>query len=109
MSNKSKKITINNITAIDIGHKRLRIVKGNKPLFPKEIVGTPQKYNLKVIYGKKEYPTSYIIGSKDGKIRSGVLRLGHDLYLHKLNITLKTILEIELLDNGKYVIRKVSV
>jgi len=69
------RITITNITRKDFQAKQIRILAAQKALFPEERRGFPQIYDVTVTWNGHSYPCSYRIGSKDGKMRSGVLRL----------------------------------
>ncbi len=73
-------IIIDNITFKDRQKGIIRILKKNKFLFPKEIRGEPKRYFLIFNYKWKKYSANYRIGSKDGKSRSGVLKLDRKLY-----------------------------
>jgi hypothetical protein len=102
----SKSLIINNITDKDVTKGQIRITVANKPFFPEEIMGKPMTHPMTFIYEGGEYPASYKIGSKDGKSRSGVLKLTPDLYNGKLSIEPGVIWVITLLSEGVYSIRK---
>ncbi len=65
--------TIDNITENDIKTRIFRIGTANKPFFPEEIRGNPKNHTINIVFEKQEMPATYRIGSKDGKIRSGVI------------------------------------
>mgnify|MGYP000883431072 CR=1 FL=1 len=62
---------VDNITDSDIKYRYIRILKGNKKYFPKEVIGQPESYDIQILYGDKVFSATYIIGSKDHKSRSG--------------------------------------
>ncbi|SFN34419.1 hypothetical protein SAMN05428949_2502 [Chitinophaga sp. YR627] len=68
-------ITVTSITQRDIERKQIRILANQKELFPTEQRGFPKIYDITVICEYTVYDCTYKIGSKDGKARSGVLRL----------------------------------
>jgi hypothetical protein len=68
-------IIIANITRRDFLGKRIRILAAQKELFPEERRGFPQTYDVTVTWKSRSYACTYRIGSKDGRARSGVLRL----------------------------------
>ncbi|MDO6435639.1 hypothetical protein Q4E93_33810 [Flavitalea sp. BT771] len=70
-----KEITIINITQKDCDRKQIRILAHQKELFPMEGPGYPETYEITVVWEDKSYRCAYRIGSRDGKLRSGVLRL----------------------------------
>ncbi|HWB93324.1 MAG TPA: hypothetical protein VG605_15790 [Puia sp.] len=69
------KITITNITRKDYARKQIRILAHQKDLFPAERPGFPKTYDITIVWGDNPYNCTYTIGSKDGKFRSGILRL----------------------------------
>lgn len=73
------RITITNVTRKDFQAKQIRILAAQKELFPDEQRGNPQIYDVTVSWDGHSYPCSYRIGSKDGKMRSGILRLQNGL------------------------------
>ncbi len=95
-------IFIENITNNDFKVKQLRIIVKNKYLFPTERTGNPSTYSLIFIIDKHEFEVKYIIGSKDGKSRSGVLKL--DLEFFKINKG--TILKITKIESNKYTLER---
>jgi len=100
-------IIIDNVTENDVNSKQLRITVKNKELFPKEIPGKPITYDLHFsIYPESEtFKASYKIGSKDGRSRSGILKLPKNIYEEILKIKPNSILEISIGEN-KYTIKK---
>jgi hypothetical protein len=98
---KSKEIIVETITDKDCLSKKIRILADNKHIFPLEIIGTPLKHKIIFEYKNKEYNASYIIGSKDGKSRSGVLKLDTQLY-QLLNVSCGINLKIVKISNNKY-------
>jgi hypothetical protein len=68
-------ITITNITQKDVQRKQIRILAHQKELFPTERPGFPMAYAIKVSWKSRSYNCTYTIGSKDGRARSGVIRL----------------------------------
>jgi len=87
-------IFIDNITKSDAKSRNIRITVDNKFLFPAELLGHPKTYPLNFSTGPKEFIATYRIGSKDGKSRSGVLKLGDDVYNDLLKIKAGTNLKI---------------
>lgn len=82
---------IDNITVSDVRSKILRILVANQPYFPGAENGIDTSYNIKVIINGKIYEAIY-----RAKIRrSGILRLGAEIYndilkiepAEKLNVT----------------------
>lgn len=73
-------VIIDNITEKDAQGKIIRILAGNKFLFPREIIGQPIKHDLIINYYNIKYNVTYTIGSHDENERSGVLRIGSELY-----------------------------
>lgn len=65
---------INNITQSDVSSNQIRIIQGNKHLFPAEKLGTTETYDITLIYNGEDYTGTYKIGSKDGRSRSGILK-----------------------------------
>ena len=100
-------IIITNITAKDAKAKKIRITANNKPLFPSERSGIVQKYDLTFSHNDEYYIANYTIGSKDRRNRSGIIKLGDELYLNKLNISEGTSLRIRKIDLHKYEINKI--
>ncbi len=84
-------IYIENITDKDYSKKQVRIIVRNKFLFPDEIIGISKVYNLIIIIGSNEFQTTYRIGSKDGKSRSGVLKTDFDKWGINFGSVLKVI------------------
>jgi hypothetical protein len=103
---KTNCIIIDNITEYDLSNKQLRITVANKHLFPFERLGNPITHDLIFVVDNQEYTARYTIGSKDGKSRSGVLKLGIELYLDLLKDVQPTVLKICKNDQNKYTIEK---
>lgn len=101
----SNYIVVNNITDADLAKNQLRITIDNKHLFPAERISEPKVYEVAMIYNGNLYSCSYRIGSKDGRSRSGVLRLGSYL-VSKMNFGENDVVTITQLSAGKYEIRK---
>ncbi len=100
----NKSIIVNNITESDVSSNQLRITIANKHLFPSEKVGQPQVYNISLVYKGKVFSCTYRIGSKDGKSRSGVLKLGSDL-VSSMKLRSSNIVTISALAAGQYEIK----
>ncbi len=66
--------TIQNITETDVKKKRIRILTANRKLFPSEIKGEPQTYNINIVFNEISYSTTYKTGSRDGLSRSGIIK-----------------------------------
>jgi hypothetical protein len=103
---KSDSITISNVTMRDSDKKIIRITKDNKHLFPTEKSGIPMTYELNFKVNNEFFIASYIIGSQDGKSRSGVLKLNAKIYKEILKITKGTNLKISKTDDNVYTIQK---
>lgn len=91
---KSECIEIDNITEKDIEKHIIRILVTNKHFFPKEVPRNRKTYALRFKVDGKTIETKYIIGSKDGKSRSGILKLGYEVYQNTLKIQFGDRLEI---------------
>ncbi|HEY1045229.1 MAG TPA: hypothetical protein VGF79_02245 [Bacteroidia bacterium] len=76
----SNTICINTITERDADKKMLRILKGNKHIFPAEKIGKPMIYKLIIKFKMISMEVSYRIGSLDGKSRSGILKFDEAIY-----------------------------
>lgn len=87
-------IFIDNITKNDAKSRNIRIKVNDKYLFPQEKQGNRETYLLNFKVGNIEFIGTYIIGSKDGKSRSGILKLGDKIYQEKLKIKASTNLKI---------------
>ena len=74
-SKNMNEITIKNITQKDFERQQIRILAHQKEMFPPEHRGFPKTYDVTIICSDQAYSCTYKIGSKDGKARSGVLRL----------------------------------
>lgn len=72
-------ITIKNITQKDYQRTQIRILADQKEMFPPERPGYPNTYNVTINWKGDVYECDYRIGSKDGKQRSGILRLKNGL------------------------------
>ena len=97
---------IDNITTSDIKSRNIRIKVANKHLFPSEKPGVPTSYLLDFTVGNIDFIAEYKIGSKDGKSRSGILKLGDNIYQETLKIKTGTNLRINKLTENKYRIEK---
>jgi hypothetical protein len=95
-------IYIDNVTESDAKSKIIRIKTNNKHLFPAEQRGNPKVYSLTFMSGEETFKADYRIGSKDRKLRSGVLRLGEIAYDKILKIKDGTNLRICKISNDKY-------
>lgn len=73
-------IIVSTITSIDIKKRQLRILKANKYLFPIEIIGNPKTYQLNLQFKGVIHTCCYCIGSKDGRSRSGLIKLTPKLF-----------------------------
>jgi hypothetical protein len=100
-------IYIDNISESDAQVRRIRIKVANLHLFPTEQSGNPKSYFLTFKHNTSEFSAEYIIGSKDGKSRSGVLKLGDHIYLDILKIRAGTNLKITKLAENKYTIERI--
>lgn len=89
-----KTIVIDNITSSDVGKNQIRIIVNNKHLFPKENPGNPKTYTLRFRTNNSEFDALYKIGSLDGRLRSGILKLGKSVYQEILCIEPGTGLKI---------------
>jgi hypothetical protein len=78
-----------------------------KYLFPSEKPGEPQIFTLRVRIGKDKYEVDYKIGSQDAKERSGILRLGKQLFGDVLKLNKNSKLKISKSNEDVYYIRKV--
>lgn len=93
---------IDNITKSDIKGRNIRIIVENKHLFPAEKSGNPTSYFLDFKVGNIDFVAEYKIGSKDGKSRSGILKLGDKIYQETLKIQSGTNLKISKSKDNKY-------
>jgi hypothetical protein len=100
-------IYIDNITEIDVESRKIRIIVGNQHLFPAEKRGNPISYSLDFKVGEIDFIANYTAGSKDGKSRSGILKLGDDIYNDTLKITKGTKLKISKSKENKYSIEMI--
>lgn len=100
----SDTIYIDNITEEDIKSRSIRIKVENKHIFPLEISGNPISYSLNFLLGDNNFDAKYTIGSNDGKSRSGVLKLGDNVFQDILKIKVGTNLKITKSRDNKYTI-----
>lgn len=107
MKGKPRSITINNVSQNDADKYQVRIVMAHKYLFPSEKPGEPQVFTLHVRIGKQDYEVDYKIGSQDGKERSGILRLGSQLFRDVLKLNKNSKLKISKSNEGVYFLKKV--
>jgi hypothetical protein len=99
-------IYIDNITESDFKSRNIRIKVENKYLFPVEKSVNPTSYALNFKAGNIDFIAKYSIGSKDGKSRSGILKLGDSIYLDTLKIKVGINLKISKSKDNKYIIEK---
>lgn len=99
-------VYIDNITKSDFKGRNIRIKVENKHLFPAEKSGEPNSYSLDFIVGNVDFVAKYTIGSKDGKSRSGILKLGDKIYQEILKIQVGTSLKISKSKDNKYIIER---
>lgn len=99
-------VYIDNITKSDVKSRNIRIKVENKHLFPAEKSGQPISYTLDFKAGNTDFIAIYTIGSKDGKSRSGVLKLGDSIYQETLKIQNGTNLKVSKSKDNKYIIEK---
>ncbi len=102
----SETIYIDNIKESDLKSRSVRIKVENKHIFPAEKPGNPTSYLLNFITGNIEFVAEYKIGSKDGKTRSGILKLGNSIYQETLKIQVGTGLKISKSKEKNYTIEK---
>jgi len=105
-SSASGTVYIDNITKNDFKSRNIRIKIENKHLFPAEKSGNPISYSLAFKVGTIDFIAKYAIGSKDGKSRSGILKLGDIIYQETLKIQVGTNLKISKSKENKYIIEK---
>jgi len=106
MSSSEGTIYIDNITDSDVSARKIRIKVANKHLFPTERTGVPQTYELRFRVNDYDFQATYTIGSKDGKSRSGVLKLGDKIFQEILKIRPSSELKISKLMTELYTIEK---
>jgi hypothetical protein len=99
-------IYIDNITKSDFKNRNIRIKVENKYLFPAEKPGKSISYSLDFKVGNIDFIAKYTIGSKDGKSRSGILKLGDSIYQETLKIQIGTNLKISKTKENKYIIER---
>ena len=97
---------IDNITANDSDKGQIRITSENKSSFPRESIGETITHDLLFQHEGKEYPAKYRIGSRDGRSRSGGLKLDRELYQNVLRIRVGTRLEIRKVRQNEYSISR---
>lgn len=97
-------IFIDNVTKSDVKSRNIRIKAENKHLFPPEKFGSPISYSLDFQVSNNDFVAKYTIGSKDGKSRSGILKLGDNVYQDTLKIKVGTTLKITKSKENKYII-----
>ena len=105
-NNTADYIYVDNITNGDVKSNQLRIRAEQKPIFPSEQRGNPVTYDLRFKVKNHEFIAKYRIGSKDGKARSGVLRLGSYVYIELLSINSYSRIRIRLTEQGFYILEK---
>ena len=105
-SSDSGMIYIDNISKSDAKNRNIRIKVSNKHLFPEEQLGNPITYSLDFSLGNSEFVAKYNIGSKDGKSRSGLLKLGNNVYNNILKINVGVNLKICKSKENKYSIER---
>lgn len=81
----------------DVKYRHFRILKDNKKFFPQEEIGQYESYSIEIIYHNNVIPATYVIGSKDGKSRSGKIRFDRSVY-DNLSINSGDILIIEVIN-----------
>jgi len=99
-------VYIDNITKSDFKSRNIRIKVENKYLFPAEKSGKPISYSLDFKVGNIDFIAKYTIGSKDGKSRSGILKLGDSIYQETLKIQVGTNLKISKSKENKYIVER---
>lgn len=93
---------INNITESDVRSNILRILVANQLYFPEADNGNDTSYNIKVIIQGEIYAAVYRARIR----RSGILRLGAELYNERLNIEPGDKLNVKVLEeNALYEIK----
>ena len=97
---------IDNITNSDFKSRNIRIKVEDKHLFPEEKIGERISYSLNFQVGDIDFVARYMIGSKDGKSRSGILKLGDKIYQEILKIKVGTNLKIVKSKDNKYIVEK---
>ena len=105
-SSNSGNVYIDNVTKGDSKSRNIRIKSENKHLFPIEKSGNPISYCLDFKTGNTDFIAIYTIGSKDGKSRRGVLKLGDNIYNDILKIKEGTNLKISKSKENKYSIER---
>ena len=96
---------IANITKKDVTSNLLRIIKENKKYLPGANNVEPKSYELKFEIGSEIHEVKYRVGEK----RSGMLRIGTDVYKNKLCIKPGDRLRVTVLEmNRLYKIEKAN-
>lgn len=103
-SSSSGIVYIDNISKSDFKSRNIRIKVENKHLFPVEKSGKPISYSLDFKVGNIDFIARYTIGSKDGKSRSGILKLGDNIYQETLKVQIGTNLKISKSKENKYIV-----
>ena len=94
---------IDNITESDVRSKILRILVANQPYFPRTGNGNDTEYNINVIINGKIYVVKYWARIR----RSGILRLGAEIYNDILKIEPGDKLNVKVIEENKlYEIKK---
>jgi len=102
-------IFIHNITESDVKSRIIRIKSEYKIMFPSEKLGNPISYPLNFKVDNIEFIANYTIGSKDEKLRSGILRLGDKIYNDILKIRNHTNLKITKSKGNSYLIERMKI
>jgi hypothetical protein len=102
----SEIVYIDNISKSDVKSRNIRIKVEKKHLFPTEKSRQPISCSLDFKSGNTDFIAKYTIGSKDGKSRSGVLKLGDSIYQETLKIRTGTSLKICKSKDNKYIIER---
>jgi len=100
-SKNMNEITIKNITQKDFERQQIRILAHQKEMFPPEHRGFPKTYDVTIICSDQAYSCTYKIGSKDGKARSGVLKLKEGL-ADATDYRMRQALILKEIGNNKY-------
>ena len=99
-------VYIDNISKSDVKSRNIRVKAENKHLFPAEKSGQPISYSLDFKVGNKNFIAKYTIGSKDGKSRSGILKLGDSIYQETLKIHVGINIKVSKSKDSKYIIER---
>jgi len=106
MNSQSRSIVITNISSNDAENHQIRITNDYKYLFPAERVGTPVNHNIIVRCNQINHTVVYAIGSHDSRERSGVLRLGKELFKDILGLKEGSKIKISKANNDIYLVQK---